>query len=86
MYGTDRIQKVLEVFAKNVEINVRPDLVNSMCIADELDISIAETKQLLTTMNGMGYIKSSIETDYSLITREGLHACTRNSSAPAVCL
>ncbi|OEU46382.1 MAG: hypothetical protein BA862_04435 [Desulfobulbaceae bacterium S3730MH12] len=44
------------VLAKNAADSVRPDLVKSVDIANKLSISVTETKHLLTSMNGMGFI------------------------------
>lgn len=67
-----KIQKVLGVLAKNVEINVQPGLIDSMFIAHELSMSLPETKQILRTMEEMGFVQSNLEADYSLITSAGL--------------
>jgi len=74
MYRANQIQKVLELLARNIATNVQPNLVDSMQIARELDLSVAETKQILTTMHEMGVIESNMEADYSLITRAGLNS------------
>jgi len=73
MYRANQIKKVLELLAKNVETKVRPELVDSAYIANVLNLSISETKQIITTMNEMGVIESNMEADYSLITRAGLN-------------
>lgn len=73
MYRAKQIKKVLELLAKNAESKVQPDLVDSGRIADELKLTIAETKQILKTMHEMGVIESNMENEYSLITRVGLN-------------
>jgi DNA-binding IclR family transcriptional regulator len=73
MYRANQIKKVLEILAKNVETRVRPELVDSAYIANVLNLTISETKQIITTMNEMGVIESNMEADYSLITRAGLN-------------
>lgn len=73
MYRANQIKKVLELLAKNVETRVRPELVDSAYIANVLNLTISETKQIITTMNEMGVIESNMEADYSLITRAGLN-------------
>jgi DNA-binding IclR family transcriptional regulator len=73
MCRTNQIKKVLELLAKNVETTIRPELVDSAYIANILNLTISETKQIITTMNEMGVIESNIEADYSLITRAGLN-------------
>ncbi len=72
MRRTVQIQKVLGVLAKNVEKHILPELVDSPCIADELEITLSETKIILRTMDQMGFIQSNMEANYSLITTEGL--------------
>jgi hypothetical protein len=76
MYRARQIQKVLELLARNVATSIEPGLVESMRIASELDLSVAETKQLLKIMHEMGIIESNMEMDYSLITRAGLDSLT----------
>ncbi len=70
---SDQIHKMLELLAKNAEARVRPDLVDPGCIANELNLTISETKQILKTMHEMGVIESNMEAEYSLITRLGLN-------------
>ncbi len=72
MRRTVQIQKVLGVLAKNVEKNILPELVDSTFLADELEITLSETKIILKTMDQMGFIQSNMEANYSLITTEGL--------------
>lgn len=71
MCCSDRVQHVLNILAKNVADSIRPDLVKSVDIADKLNISLTETKQLLWGMNGMGIIECNMEVEYSLITQQG---------------
>ncbi|OEU51406.1 MAG: hypothetical protein BA866_10875 [Desulfobulbaceae bacterium S5133MH15] len=71
MCRSDNIQHVLKILAKNAVDSIRPDLMESVDIADKLNISLAETKQLLWGMRGMGIIECSMEVDYSLITQQG---------------
>lgn len=72
MCREDIIENVLGILAKNVESSSRPGLVGSSFIADELNMTLEETKEILKTMDVMGTIKCSLETDYSLITTDGL--------------
>ncbi len=71
MCRSDYIHQVLEVLAKNVVENIRPELVKSVDIADKLSIDITETKQLLTGMNEMGFIECNMDVDFALITQRG---------------
>ena len=73
MYRTNQIKKVLELLAKNVATKVQPDRVDSVQIADELQLTVSETKQLLKTMHDMGVIESNMDAEYSIITRMGLN-------------
>ena len=67
-----KMTDVLQLLARNVEANKKPDLVGSGYIASELNLTIAETKRLLSAMNIMGVIQTNMETEYSLITMSGL--------------
>ncbi len=76
MCRSDRVQHVLKILAKNAADSIRPDLMESVDIADKLNISLTETKQLLWGMNGMGIIECNMEGDYSLITQQGFKQMT----------
>ena len=66
------IRNILEFLAKNANGNTHPGVVDSSHISRNLGLPLNHTKQLLTTMNEMGVIKSNIDSDYSLITSAGL--------------
>lgn len=72
MCRSRKMNRVLQLLAKNVESNTKPGLVKSNIIADELAISLSETRQILKTMQSMGTIQVSVDADYSLITARGL--------------
>ncbi len=72
MYRANQIKKVLELLAENVATKVQPDLVDSVQIAKELQLTVSETKQILKTMHDMGVIESNMDAEYSIITRLGL--------------
>jgi DNA-binding IclR family transcriptional regulator len=72
MCRVSKIRKVLELLAQNVAANVQPNLVDSAHIARTLNLNLAETKQILKTMHDMEVIESSMDSEYSLITRAGL--------------
>lgn len=76
MSRSDHMKQVLKILLTNVEDNVRPELVASVDIAEKLRLSLTETKQLLTSMNGMGIIECNMEVDYSLLTPRGLKEST----------
>ncbi len=67
-----KMMDVLQLLARNVESNSKPELVGSSFIASELNLTLAETKRLLSAMNIMGVIQTNMETEYSLITMSGL--------------
>ncbi|WP_161629845.1 hypothetical protein [Desulfogranum japonicum] len=69
------MHKILELLAHNVRSNTRPDFVDSMFIAGELNMSVQETKQLLRSMHAMGTVESSMDCEYSLITYKGMELC-----------
>ena len=65
-------KKILGVLADNILGNTSPDLVASSTIARRLNISLAETRSTLLSMNEAGIIESDPETERALITRRGL--------------
>ena len=73
MYRANQIKKVLELLAENVATKVQPDLVDSVQIANALQLTVSETKQILKTMHDMGVIESNMDAEYSIITRLGLN-------------
>ncbi len=66
------IRNILKLLANNVIESVHPNLVDSVRIADELNLTMPETQQILKTMHHKGIIQSNTETKYSLITKAGL--------------
>ena len=65
-----RIQ-LLEILADNLK-NPHPGLMPSNEIARRLNMTVAETKQILISMDGMGIIECDMEGEYCLITPCGL--------------
>ncbi len=65
-------KKILGVLADNILGNASPELVTSRAIACRLNISLAETRSTLISMNEAGIIESDPETERALITRQGL--------------
>lgn len=80
MHRTNRIQKVLKILARNVATNVQPELVSSMNIAEELNWSLSETQQILKIMQSMGVIESTLDVEFSLITKAGLSSLNQHQS------
>ncbi len=76
MCQTVQMHKILDLLANNVRSNPRPDFVDSMFIAGELNMSIQETKQLLRSMHAMGTVESSMDCEYALITWKGMEFCS----------
>ncbi len=72
MCRSDHIQHVLKILARNAKDNISPGLMESAAIADKLNISLAETKQILWNMNEKGFVECNMEVDYSLITQQGI--------------
>ena len=77
MCRSDHMKQVLKILLTNEEDNARPELVASADIAEQLRLSLSETKHLLTSMNGLGVIECNMEVDYSLLTPRGLKELTR---------
>ena len=69
--------QVLKLLAENAQNNASPKVMDSETIAGSLAMSLAETKQLLRAMDGLGMIMNDIDGQYSLITQKGLHWLTR---------
>ncbi|KJS02801.1 MAG: hypothetical protein VR65_03875 [Desulfobulbaceae bacterium BRH_c16a] len=63
--------RVLGILSENLK-NPQPQVVGIEKIADELQLSIAQTRQLLLIMAEAGEIESDMEGQYSLITPAGL--------------
>ena len=65
-------QQVLTVLAEKVNQDPSAGLIDTAYIANQLNISVDKTKEIIKSMGGMGIIESSIECDYTLITQKGL--------------
>ena len=63
--------RVLGILSENLK-NPQPQVVGIEKIADELQLSIAQIRQLLLIMAEAGEIESDMEGQYSLITPAGL--------------
>lgn len=77
--------KVLVLLAENARNNASPRVVDSETIAGKLAMSLAETKQLLKAMDGLGVIMNDIDGQYSLITQKGMNwlVTEHSASSPA---
>ena len=63
--------QILTILFENLK-EKPPQLVPSTSIADKLDICLADLRQLLKSMEGMGVIETDPEQQYNLITPKGL--------------
>lgn len=64
--------QVLAILSDNLKAE-RPQLVPSTVIAEQLDISAPQLRQVLKSMAGGGEIETDMDLRYNLITRKGLH-------------
>ncbi len=62
---------ILTILFNNLR-NSQPQLVPSVDIAGQMNVSLAETKQVLKSMEGMGVIETDPDLQYNLITQKGL--------------
>lgn len=63
--------QVLQILVENLK-NSQPQVMNSIQIADKLNMSVKDTCQLIKIMNAMGVVISDDDGEKSLITQEGL--------------
>jgi predicted transcriptional regulator len=63
--------QILTILFENLK-EKPPQLVPSTSIAAKLDICLADLRQLLKSMEGMGVIETDPEQQYNLITPKGL--------------
>ena len=64
--------RILEILADNALNTVSPHVMDSDVISNILDISPATTKELLKALHASGLIITNMDSQYSLITREGV--------------
>lgn len=79
---TENRLKILGILNENLQ-NPCPQVVSIDAIAEVLQTSLTETRQLLLQMDQAGEIQSDIDGKYSLITPAGLFRlnCARNYSS-----
>ena len=70
--------KFLSILAENSR-KPQPEVVGSEAIADRLNMSLGETRQMIKCLNDMGVIQSDLEGQLSLITQKGMHWLERYS-------
>lgn len=71
--------KFLSILAENSR-KPYPEVVDSEAIADRLNLSLGETRQMIQCLNDMGVIQSDFEGHRSLITQKGMHWLERCSA------
>lgn len=64
--------KILKILADNAINNTSPRVMDSDIIAKTLNINLAKTKQLLNALHASGLIITNMDSQYSLITQEGI--------------
>jgi DNA-binding MarR family transcriptional regulator len=64
--------QVLAILSENLK-KTRPQLVSSSTIAEQVDMSIPQLRQVLKCLDGCGEIQTDLDLRYNLITRKGLH-------------
>ena len=65
--------EILRILAENALNNVSPCVMDSDSLSKTLDINLAATKQLLNVLHASGLIITNMDSQYSLITQEGIH-------------
>lgn len=63
--------RILAVLSENLK-RPQPEVVDSVSIAEALQMELAETRQVIKILNEAGAVESDLDGDYSLITRQGL--------------
>lgn len=63
--------QVLTILSENLA-KIQPQLVPSTTIAEQMDMSLPEVKQVLKSMEGSGVIETDPDNQYNLITPKGL--------------
>ena len=64
-------QRILAVLNENLK-HSQPEVVDSVRIAEALQMELDETRQVIKILNETGAVVSDLDGQYSLITREGL--------------
>lgn len=64
--------QVLAILSDNLRIP-QPQLVPTVTIARQMNISLPKLNQILKTMDGLGLIQTDSDLQYSLITSKGLN-------------
>lgn len=64
--------RILKILADNAVNTVSPRVMESGVIAAALGIDLARTRQLLNALHASGLVITNMESQYSLITEEGM--------------
>jgi predicted transcriptional regulator len=64
--------RILKILADNAANNPSPRVMDSDTIAKTLNINLAKTQQLLTALHSAGLIITNMDSQYSLITQDGI--------------
>lgn len=75
---TDLKLRVLTILRDNLN-NPQPQVVGIEAIADELQMSLHDARQLLLRMDQTGIVKIDLEANYALITSTGMNWVRRMS-------
>lgn len=65
-------QQILELLAENFQCNAHPDAVDANIIAEKIQLPLSATKEIIKCMKDKGIIESTLEGEYSIITRKGM--------------
>ena len=73
----DATYRILKILADNAVNNTSPRVMDSDSIAKALNIKLAATQQLLTALHASGLVITNMDSQYSLITEEGMQWLNR---------
>jgi predicted transcriptional regulator len=68
----DLNSRILKILADNAVSNPSPRVMDSDYIAKTLNIELARIQQLLTALHASGLVITNMDSQYSLITEEGM--------------
>lgn len=71
-------KQILSILCENLAHDP-PQLVAADTIAGRLNLKLPEVRRVLRTMEGQGVIETDPDQQFTLITREGLQRCHRQS-------
>lgn len=64
--------QILELLADNLNRTQYPNVMDSDIIASELNLPPRKTKDIIKCMRGIGVVESTLDGDYTIITRKGM--------------